>query len=179
MLDCFSSLSTSDKIQILSIVCTSFLSIVAIIISVITLIQNNKMIFEGNKPNISIFSKIISFNSPHIFLVLKNFGSSGGIILNIEYDEVLNTYFDKKPFENMKNVFIAPNQSFVYPLDYNENIDKTISFKITYKYLNKIYTENHIVNFSLYHDLACVKFHSSKDLSEISEILQEGLIQDI
>ena len=137
------------------------------------------MIFESNKPHISIFSKIISFNSPHIFLILKNFGSSGGTILNIEYDKELDSYFDKQPFKNMKNVFIAPSQSFVYPLDYKKNVDNSIHFKITYKYLSKTYIENHIVNFSQYHDIASVKFHSSRDLSELSEVLQESVIQDI
>lgn len=69
-------ISISDKIQIISIICTS----------------------------------------PHIYLVLKNFGTSGATILNIEYDEVLDTYFKRKPFEHMQNIFIAPNQSFMYPL---------------------------------------------------------------
>lgn len=155
------------------------LTIMAIVISVLTLIQNNKMIFESNKPYISIFSKIISFNSPHLFLILKNFGTSGAIIVNIEYDEVLDSYFYKKPFENMKDVFIAPDQSYVYPIDNEENIDSIINFKVTYKYLGKIYTENHTVKFSQYHDVAVVKYHSSKDLKELSEVLQESVIQDI
>lgn len=54
------SISASDIIEIISIICSSILSIVAIIISVLTLVQNNKMIFESNKPNITIFSKILT-----------------------------------------------------------------------------------------------------------------------
>lgn len=48
-------MSCSDVIEIISIICSSILSIVAIVISVLTLVQNNKMIFESNKPNIVIF----------------------------------------------------------------------------------------------------------------------------
>lgn len=179
MLNWFSSLPESDKIQTISIICTSILSIIAILISVITLIQNNKMVFESNKPYISIFSKVISFSSPHLYLVLKNFGSSGATILNIDYNAELDTFFERKPFKNMKNVFIAPNQSFVYPLDFDKNIDSIINFKITYKYLNKTYVDNHCVNFSHYHDICFTKVHSSKDLRELSEVLQEIVMQDI
>lgn len=172
-------MSNSDIIQIISIICTSILSIIAIIISILTLIQNNKMIFESNKPYISIFSKVISFSSPHLYLVLKNFGASGAIILNIDYDEILDGYFERKPFKNMSNAFIAPNQSFVYPLTFDENLDKSINFTVTYKYLNKIYTESCIVNFSQYKDVCFIKTHSSKDIKELSEVLQEMIIQNI
>lgn len=172
-------MSISDKIQIISIICTSVLSTIAIIISVLTLLQNNKMIFENNKPYITIFSKVINFTSPHTYLILKNFGLSGATILSVTYDEILNTYFKRKPFEHMRNIFIAPNQSYIYPLDFDENIDKSINFKIKYQYLNKIYTETHIVNFIHYKDICFIKTHTSKDLEELSEILQEMTIQEL
>lgn len=172
-------ISISDKIQIISIICTSVLSIIAIIISVLTLLQNNKMIFESNKPYISIFAKAISFTSPRIYLVLKNFGTSGATILDIEYDEVLDSYFKKKPFEHMKNIFIAPNQSFMYPLSKAEDLCKPIHFKIKYKYLNKTYIENHLVNFDHYNDICYLKVHDSKDIKELSEVLQEMTIQNL
>ena len=172
-------ISISDKIQIISIICTSVLSIIAIIISVLTLLQNNKMIFESNKPYISIFTKAISFTSPHIYLVLKNFGTSGATILNIEYDEVLDTYFKRKPFEHMQNIFIAPNQSFMYPLSKAEDICQPIHFKIKYKYLNKIYCEDHTVSFDHYNDICYLKVHNSNDIKELSEVLQEMTIQNL
>ena len=176
-------MSISDIIQIISIVCSSILSIVAIIISVLTLWQNNKMIFESNKPNITIFSKVLNFTSPYPYLILKNFGVSGATILNIEYDKTLKNYLNREPFENMKNVFISPNQSLVYSLNH-ENFDysKVFHFKITYKYLNKTYTEECQVSFNQFLDIAYVKNHlhnSSDDIKELSEIFQEMVIQDI
>ena len=177
------NISASDIIEIVSIICSSILSIVAIIISVLTLVQNNKMIFESNKPNITIFSKILNFTSPYPFLVLKNFGVSGATILSIEYDGNLKNYLEREPFKNMKNVFIAPNQTFVYSLNHeNFDYDKIFNFKITYKYLNKTYTEEHQVSFSQYLDIAYIKNHlskSSSDTKELSDVLQEMIIQNI
>lgn len=172
-------MSISDKIEIVSIICSSILSIVAIIISTITLLQNNKMIFESNKPNIVIFSKVISFTTPYSYLILKNFGNSGATILNIQYNKNLKSFFDRVPFKNIENTFIAPNQSFVYPLLPSIELDETINFTINYKYLNKEYSENCTVTFEHYKDIAYTKVHSSKDLKELSDVLQEMTIQDI
>lgn len=172
-------MSVSDTIQVISIICTSLLSIVAIVISILTVVQNNKMIFESNKPYIMIFPKVVSFTSPHHLLVLKNFGTSGATILNIEYDSILDSYFNRKPLEHMKNVFIAPNQSYVYPLKGRAKSIPTINFKITYNYLNKTYTESCIVNFEQFEDVCYLKVHSSKDIAELSDVLQEITFQNI
>lgn len=173
------TISISDRIQIISIICTSILSIIAIVISVLTLIQNNKMIFESNKPYLSILAKTINFTSPRLYLVLKNFGTSGATISNIEYDEIFNCFFKKKPFEHMKNVFIAPNQTFLYPLNKSDNLCKPVNFKITYQYLGKTYIENCCVNFDQFSDICYLKTHCSNDVKELSEILQEMTIQNI
>lgn len=172
-------MSISDIIEIVSIICSSILSIVAIIVSVLTLIQNNKMIFESNKPNIVIFSKVINFTTPYSYLILKNFGNSGASIINIEYDKDLKSFFDKIPFKNLENTFIAPNQSFVYPLLPKIDLNETITFTINYKYLNKKYSENCTVSFEHYKNIAYTKVHSSKDIKELSSVLQEMVIQDI
>lgn len=172
-------MSVSDKIEIASIICSSILSIVAIVISVVTLVQNNKMIFESNKPNIVIFSKVISFTTPYSYLILKNFGNSGATILNIQYDKDLKSFFDRVPFKNIENTFIAPNQSFAYPLLPSTKLDETINFTINYKYLNKEYSENCTVTFEHYKDITYTKIHSSKDIKELSDVLQEMIIQDV
>ena len=184
MLNLFFNILSSDInlsliVDIVSTIASIILSIIAIIISIVTLAQNNKMIFESNKPNIVIFSKVISFTSPHYFIVLKNFGLSGAIITNIEYDNPLTSYFDRKPFEHMKDVFIAPSQSFLYPLNPHSKPEEKVRFKITYKYLHKIYTETCVVNFEHYKDVCYQKVHTSKNIEELSNVLQEMTIQDI
>ena len=179
MISWFNNLDDTSKIELFSTIASLFTSIVAIVISILTLVQNNKIIFESSKPSINIFSKVVSFTSPYSFIILKNFGASGATIENIEYDDVLNTYFEKKPFEHMKNVFIAPNQSYIYPLEPHKEPDTIINFKITYKYLNKTYTENCAVNFEQFKDVCYVKVHSSKDMKELSDILQEMTFQNL
>ena len=174
-------MTVSNWIEVVSIICSSILSIIAIAISVLTLRQNNKMIFESNKPNLIIFSKIVSFTSPYTYLVLKNFGNSGATILNIEYNKNISSYFGKEPFKRMSNVYIAPNQPFVYPLKDDFDLEQTINFKINYLYLNKTYSETHTVKFSQLKDIPSTKVHISKnmDIKELSSVLQEMTIQNI
>lgn len=167
----------SDLLQLISIISSSILSIIAIVISVLTLKQNNKIIFESNRPYLSVFTKAINFTSPTVCLVLKNFGNSGAKILNIEYDKNLEKFSRRPPFKNMKNVFIAPNQSFIYPLDVKHFLNEVINIKINYQYLNKIYTEIFCINFLHYTDIEFQKQHSTKDLEELSNVLQEYVYQ--
>lgn len=164
-------------VDIVSIIVTSLLSIIAIIISVLTLKQNNKIIFENNKPYLSVFTRSISFTSPTICLVLKNFGNSGAKIINIDYDKKLEKLSRRPPFKNMKNVFIAPNQSFVYPLNVKDFLDEVINITVNYQYLNKTYTETFCINFLHYTDIEFQKQHSSKNLEELSNVLQEYVYQ--
>lgn len=178
-------MSISDILQLISIICTSILSIVAIIISILTLLQNNKIIFESNKPYITMFSKVINFTSPHGYLIIKNFGKTGATILDIKYDNnLINKIFPKNPFENISNTFIAPEQSFLYPIKLNnsnksEDFDTILNFEIKYKYLNKEYVEKHSVTFNQFKGICFLKNHSSKDIKELSEVLQEMTIQNL
>lgn len=164
-------------IDIASIIVTSLLSTIAIVISVLTLKQNNKIVFESNRPYLAVFTKAVSFASPTICLVLKNFGNSGAKIINIDYDKQLEKLSKRPAFKNMKNVFIAPNQSFVYPLDVKNFNDDVINIKINYQYLNKTYAETYCINFSHYVDMGFEKQHSTKDLAELSNVLQESVYQ--
>ncbi len=178
-------MTISDILQLISIICSSVLAIVAIVISIITLRQNRNMIFESNKPQITIFSKAISFTSPkkRLYLVLKNFGLSGATIVDIEYDKSFDKYFARPPFENISNVFIAPNQTFLYPLSLTRTAKEVFkiatTFKIKYLYLNKEYIESCTVTFSQYKDSCFLKVHSSKNLKELSEVLQEMTLQQL
>ena len=44
---------------------------------------------------------------------------------------------------------------------------------------NKKYSENCTVTFEQYKDIAYTKVHSSKDIKELSDVLQEMIIQDV
>lgn len=179
MFDLFNSLTASDIIEIVSIICSSILSVVAIVISVLTLKQNNQMVFESNKPNIVIFAKMISFTTPYLCLILKNFGNSAATILSVESNESIINLADREPFKHIHNTFIAPNQSFVYPLDYKKDSINFIKFKITYNYLNKTYVEEQCVNLEHFNDICSTKSHSGDTTIEISNVLQESVIQQL
>lgn len=59
----------SDVIQIIGILASLITSILAIVISVLTLKQNSKMIEESTRPYVAIYSKTTNFQSPQYYLV--------------------------------------------------------------------------------------------------------------
>lgn len=77
------SLTPSDVIQLIGILASLITSIIAIIISVLTLKQNSKTIDETSRPYVAIYAKTTNFQSPHYYLVVKNFGQSGATISSI------------------------------------------------------------------------------------------------
>ena len=67
-------MTTSDWIEIFGILASLITSIIAIIISVKTLQQNNKMIEESTRPYIVVCGKVINCQDPTFYLVIKNYG---------------------------------------------------------------------------------------------------------
>lgn len=74
--DFWAQLTPSDKVQVVGIIVSAVISVIAIFISVLTLRQNSKMIEESSRPVISIYSQSINAGTPMLFIVVKNFGSS-------------------------------------------------------------------------------------------------------
>ena len=84
--DFIAKLSPSDIIQICGIIASLLTSIIAIVISLVTLLQNSKMIEESSRAVISIYPQNINTGMPMLFLVIKNFGNSPAIIHKFDYD---------------------------------------------------------------------------------------------
>ena len=59
MQNLFSQLTTTDYVQIIGIILSFLIGIIAIVISIATLKQNNKMIEESTRPFICIYTKMI------------------------------------------------------------------------------------------------------------------------
>lgn len=78
------SLAPSDVIQLIGILASLITSVIAIIISVLTLKQNSKMIDETSRPYVAIYAKTTNFQSPQYYLVIKNFGQTGATISSIK-----------------------------------------------------------------------------------------------
>ena len=117
-------------------------SVVAVLISVISLLYTNKIQRDSKKPYIAVYlNKFKISNVDLIFLTIKNFGKTGATILSVKSNIDLKTKafeYDNNPLSNLKNIFIAPNQSFYSGLS-TSNIQgklNTDQFSITVTYLD-------------------------------------------
>lgn len=172
-------ITVSDWIEIIGIIFSSITSVVAIVISVKTLKQNNHMIDESTRPYINVVGKIANFQSPNFYLVLKNFGNTGATITNFSCNSDLSIYsFSNQhvPFKHIAGTFIAPNQSIVTALDTKKLFtDKPILiFDIKYSSDKKKYSEHIQIVVDSYSDLLQTRANTKdKELKIISYTLQD------
>lgn len=151
-------LTTSDIIQLIGIIATSVTSILAIIISVVSLRQNSKMIEESSRPYISAYISSTQFGTPIMYIVLKNFGNTSATISDFESDVNLSEYtynLNAVPFSKINGLTLSPHQKIAYPIrprnDSNIRLDKiNISFK--YSDTHKTYKESFHLNVSEYYN---------------------------
>ena len=148
------ALSPSDIIQIIGIIASLITSLIAIIISVITIRQNNKMLEESSRPYISIYIETITICEQTSYIVLKNFGNTSATITKFHYDPVLRENIEisekilREQFDYVKGIILSPQQKKL--LFYNfaklpENI-QTVSFTIGYESSSKYYEESFSLN---------------------------------
>ena len=173
------TLSTSDRIQLAGIILSTTASIVAIIISVFTLHQNNKMIEDSTRPYIVMYTGTTNFQSPNYYLIMKNFGQTGAYVTSFccDYDLIKCSYNDKRaPFSHIENTFLAPGQSYtcsINPLKLFEN-PRPIKIDISYKSGTKTYNDTIILNVEadpgMMHTRAATR---DKELKIISYTLQD------
>ena len=103
-------MTTTDIIEIIGIIASTTVSIVAIVISVMTLKQNSKMIEESTRPYVVVCGKTANYQEPRFYLIIKNYGSSGAIITKFICDHDLAEFSYRKeitPFKNICGTFIA------------------------------------------------------------------------
>lgn len=140
-------MTTTDIIEIIGIIASTTVSIVAIVISVMTLKQNSKMIEESTRPYVVVCGKTANYQDPMFYLIIKNYGSSGAIITKFICDHDLAEFSYRKeitPFKNICGTFIAPEQSFITNLKVPELFREEIPlrFQIEYKTKHRTYCEN-------------------------------------
>jgi len=130
-------LTTSDIIQIIAIIASTFTSIVSIFIAVRSLKQTNDSIKDSNKSDVVIYSDYIQVDSERMnYLVIKNFGRSSAVIDNIEFSNDNFYANNTKPFYNLSKCSIAPNQVYSSRVIYKK--DPYISFDVIIKYHDNI-----------------------------------------
>lgn len=149
----FCNINWSIVIDIISIISSSILSIIAIVISVKTLRQSNETILESSRANIVFY--VDTLTGGQQFLTIKNFGNSIGEILNInilprpDYSKSPKLHGKTAPvITDYKNILLAPNQCIKSWFPFSKYPDKKFTITVTYKTLGKIYTENYPIDLS-------------------------------
>ncbi len=144
-------ITISDWLQLISIISTSVLSIVAIMISIKTLKESNNAIIESSRANIMFYIDTLTGNQN--YLVLKNFGNSSGKIIDIDVSPSIQ-YSKLKNSSNISNlteftnITLAPNQCIKSWFDFKNYPDRIFEVTIKYETLGKFYTEKYIQNIS-------------------------------
>ena len=179
MTNIVNTFSVSDGIQVIGILISLFTSIVAIVVSVKTLKQNNQMIEDASRPYITIYSSVTNFQEPSYYLVLKNFGQSGACITRFSCNRDLSKYSERDiviPFENIVGTFLSPGQTLYTCIDHLKLFeDKSpLLFDIEYKLSAHTYTESISVNILADQDMVHTRAATdNRELRAISYSLQE------
>lgn len=173
----FSSLSPSDWIQICGIIVSTAASVVAIVISILTLRQNNKIIEEANRPTISIYFDYSHMGQPTGYFIIKNFGASAATILSITYSDSIKNH--PTNLANLPAIFnsligntIAPNQKILAPFKLYEYNGGLAVFDIVYKSITHTYTEHFVIDVEKYGKLVKPRI-ASNEIKNVSYPLQE------
>ena len=177
MQNIFKILSVSDWIQLVGIIASLIVSIVAVVISIKTLKQNSKMIDESTRPMIVIYNDIVSAHSPIQYLIIRNFGNSAATITDLKLEYYGNPTYSKTLFAHMKGQIIAPGQSYSTAFKFEDSsvvIDAAISYKST---AGKEYKESFQIHQMALTDHSHAK-SAPKDQEAAVKVIAEG-IQDL
>ena len=149
----FNDIDWSIVVDIISIITSSSLSIVAIIISIKTLKQSNNAIIESSRANIVFY--VDTLTGAQQFLTIKNFGNSVGEILDINInprpDYSKSPKLSGKPapvITDYKNIFLAPNQCIKSWFPFSRYPNKKFTITVKYKSLGNTYEETYSIDLS-------------------------------
>lgn len=178
-------LTISDVIEIVGIAASLVTSIVAIVISVKTLKQNSQMIEESSRPYVAVYREYIQvLNTPHEYLVIKNFGATGATIDSLTIDPPFekSDICNNPGFNHISGTFIAPNQTInttVFANAFNNNRTGITTISIKYHSGSKKYHESFYLNEDLQNDIRFTKPVPSKNksLEEIVSRATEELLR--
>lgn len=179
----WAQLTPSDMVQLFGVIISFATSIVAILISLMTLLQNSKMIEESSRPVISIYSQNINTGTPMLFIVVKNFGNSPAVINKFDYDyDLADCYTFRSERDYLKDLVgstLAPKQSRICSLDYSK-LTRPITFTLEYTSGRKKYKDSFSVDLKAGVNMPNPKTATEqKEFRTISYILQEMLQKNL
>ena len=149
----FCDIDWSVVVDVISIIASSVLSIVAIIISIKTLKQSNESIMESSRANIVFYVDTLTGSKQ--FLTMKNFGNSVGKILSVKITPKPD--YTKSPLLSgnsnpilidYSNIVLAPNQCIKSWFPFSQYPDKKFKVHIEYETLGKTYKEDYSIDLS-------------------------------
>lgn len=131
----------TDIFQLIGIIVSSLIGLIAILVSVITLRQNNKMIEESTRPYVVAYNDLVNGSgTPIQFLIIKNFGQTAAIIDSILINPKVDVIYSDGMFKHMKNQCIAPGQSYTTAFKLSD-CSITLTVEISYHSASKSYNE--------------------------------------
>lgn len=178
-----SALSLSDIVQIFAIIAALIPSIVAIVISLVTMRQTKKIFEENSRAVLSVYYQTVNTGNPYLYLLIKNFGHSPAVLQKISCNFDLSTaqrYGHGKDFlKDLPGATFAPGQSFIICIDYNKLPD-SIHFDIDYLSIGKKYHDEFTLQRTSFIYAPTSKTATpGKELNSISYTLQEILQKNL
>ena len=161
--------------QVASNVILSILSFVlaaiAVVVSVKTLRQNNRMIEDSTRPYVGMTGEHVNNSSTEYKLVLKNYGSSEAFIREIKYIGVslrgaLPAKPEREPFEHLIGSSVLPGQSFICILNgaIVDGLPSNFETRIKYESsTGKVYEETFNVPLGAYCDIPSGRVYNPQE----------------
>lgn len=171
MIKIFCDLSSTDKIQIIATIVTALGILVGLVISIITLKQNNKFKREESRANIVCYIEHIT-KTANSYIVIKNYGNSIGKVLrvtlnkDIDLNKILGiTNKDYKNIFQRENYLLAPNQKITSWYDFMNNKVAEFTVTIEYETLGKRYKEDYLISPDFVHSVV----YTDKNMSGLDK----------
>lgn len=140
---------------------------------------------EENRPYIVFFIDKLKHNAKDYYLVIKNYGKTGGKVQNInmspelDYSKTKESTLKIKPLTKVKNLYLAPNQSVISDFDFTSYPDKVFNVTISYSDKKKTYKETSSIDLNYTDNVMWSSrtntYDTDKELHAINENIQ-GLI---
>lgn len=164
---------------------SSFLSIVAIIISVVAVVKtskdNNRILEENSRAYISIYTETLIANKNHFYIIIKNFGSTNALIKSIEVDNKTREMIkigNRDYIDRIVNNQLAPKQSITHIVSTHKSDfdrDHTSKFKITYKSGRKTYSDIFEFNLSWNSIMPSISISNADYEKQFIELYQDEI----
>lgn len=98
--------------------------------------------YEQNRGNVILYLEKYRYNDFH-YIIIKNFGNSAAMLKKIQidppitWDKTIQSIPSEHDVENLRDIFLAPNQSIQTEFDFKTYEDTRFHVTLIYNTLNK------------------------------------------